>query len=508
MHIRKIILVVLLIVASMHTAAYAQGLTATFGYSTFYQADQDKPYVETYLSFDAWTLNFVPVENQYKATVEVTLIVKSGDSIAFWKKYDLNSPKIASPDETNFFFLDLQRFSLPNGIYNLELTLKDKNSDAAPVLADEKLYVYYGKRKPALSSVQIMSSLKKTTTENIFSRNGYDMQPYVSDFISEQIDQLHFYYEIYNIEQEIGFQPFLTYAFIEDRETGRRAGEIQKLTKHQHKAGQTVVPICTSFDISRLPSGNYNLVVEVHNRDNENLLYKKVPFFRSNPKMDGEDAISEYAATFAGQISDENLLNYYMDALYPIASEREKSVVSNLIKRPGLAEKQAFFYKFWLERDKLNPADKWEEYKTRLEYVDRAFSFSNMKGYKTDRGRVYLQYGAPNFVRDEKNFVSTRHLGSGVNSQNNVVEGSYIQSESQGHIYYKPYQLWRYDLLPNDNPTRCFIFWDEFRVGNYQLLNSNARGEVQDPKWERRLCGQQLNEDVVGEVGEQFERGY
>ena len=79
---------------------------------------------------------------------------------------------------------------------------------------------------------------------------------------------------------------------------------------------------------------------------------------------------------------------------------------------------------------------------------------------------------------------------------------------SQGHVYYLPYQLWRYNKLETDDPNRVFLFWDEHRSGYYTLLNSNARGEVQDPGWERRLCRQQINEDVVGEVGEQFNRGY
>ena len=79
---------------------------------------------------------------------------------------------------------------------------------------------------------------------------------------------------------------------------------------------------------------------------------------------------------------------------------------------------------------------------------------------------------------------------------------------SQGHVYYLPYQLWRYNKLATDNPNRVFLFWDEHRSGYYTLLNSNARGEVQDPGWERRLSRQQLRENVVGEVGEQFKRGY
>ncbi len=80
--------------------------------------------------------------------------------------------------------------------------------------------------------------------------------------------------------------------------------------------------------------------------------------------------------------------------------------------------------------------------------------------------------------------------------------------DKQGQLFYLPYQLWRYNQLPGDEPNRCFIFWDEFRSGFYKLLNSNARGEVRDPKWEQRLSQQQLNEDMKGDVGEQFDRGY
>jgi hypothetical protein len=40
------------------------------------------------------------------------------------------------------------------------------------------------------------------------------------------------------------------------------------------------------------------------------------------------------------------------------------------------------------------------------------------------------------------------------------------------------------------------------------LLNSNVRGEIQEVGWERRLCRNQLDENVIGEVGLQFERGY
>ena len=138
----------------------------------------------------------------------------------------------------------------------------------------------------------------------------------------------------------------------------------------------------------------------------------------------------------------------------------------------------------------LNPEGKWLEYQKLLQYVDEHFSYPKTPGYMTDRGRVYLQYGPPSFVRSEKNFVGALNLNA------------------FGTVHYLPYELWRYDLLPNDSPNRVFLFWDEFRSGFYKLLNSNARGEIITPNWERVLSQNQLEENVQGEVGTQFERGF
>ena len=503
----------MLVLAASIVGVQGQGsMRAVFSYSTFYAASTGQPYVETYLSFDAWTMNFVEQANgTYRATAEVVIVARQDDSVCYVKKYDLNSPTVGTLDELDFSFIDMQRFSLRNGIYNLELTLRDKNADDPAATVSEKLVINYDNLHPTLSSVQLMASATPTTTENVFSRGGYDMEPYVSDFLPEQVSQLNFYYEIYNINQELGKKPFLAVAYVEQQETGNRF-ESQRSMARKYSAA--VVPVYGSLDISDLPSGNYNLVVELRNNENQLMLYKKLPFFRSNPGVKGEH-ISDFTGTFAGAYTDEAQLNVYLDALYPIASEREKTVSRDLIKRPGLEEKQAFLYRFWQERYPLNPEVEWLKYKERIDYVQAAFSYPRTPGIHTDRGRVYLQYGPPDFVRDEKNFVSVRYLNaahSGTPEQmrqsGEDVSTTQFVSESQGHVYYLPYQIWRYNKLPMDDNTRVFLFWDEHRSGLYTLLNSNARGEVQDPGWERRLCRNQLGDNVVGEVGEQFQRGY
>ena len=500
---KKIVLIILLL-TGVCLQAQQSSLSALFSYSTFYLPTEDQPYVETYLMFDARSLTFTKTDDgRYRATVEVVMVVKAGDSIVYAKKYDLNSPTVGNANDKGFTFLDMRRVGLKNGLYNIEFALRDKATDAEPTRINQRLSIDYGKKTPKLSSVQFMSSAKPTTTENILSRGGFDMEPYIDDYVPEKMEVLNVYYEVYNIQKEVFSKPFSSYTFIEERETGRRLSKFANTTSHE---SNKLVRVYNTIDIRELPTGNYNLVVEIHNNNNDNLLYQRVPFYRSNPSVQKEEEVSLYAGTFASLITDENEMNYYLDALYPIASDEELTFIHNAItKNNNLEEKQAFFYNFWHKREPLDPAEKWREYKGWLTYVDAHYSYPRTKGYRTDRGRVYLQYGPPDFIRDEKNFVSTRYIGGGTSLQNSFAT---IVNPAQGHVYYLPYQLWRYNRLDQDEPNRVFLFWDEFRTGYYKLLNSNAKGEVREEMWERRLSQQQLNEGVVGEVGEQFERGY
>ncbi len=481
-------------------------LTAVFSYATFYEFGTGS-YVETYLSFDAWNLNFVKTGNGYQANVEIVITAAVGDSLVMAKKYDLSSPVIASPEANRFNFLDVQRFALANGIYDLQIQLRDKNGSDEATVVEQQLPLYYDTKRPALSSLQMMSNVTPTETPNILSRSGYDMEPYVNDFLPEQVNTINYYCELYNINRETKDPNVYAVSYIEMLETGK---VLEYTQTAQKLTCDPLVPIFGTIEIKDLPSGNYNLVLEIRNRNNDKMLYKRVPFFRSNPAMQNNINSTPVSMTFASTLTDEMQLNTYIEALAPIANEVERRDIYDIINRPGLEEKQLFLYKFWARREPLNAEGAWRQYKTRIDYVEKNFSWPKTKGIHTDRGRVYLQYGAPDYVRDEKNFVSMRNMGGGVTiiRSDEAVGLEDHQVARQGQIFYLPYQLWRYNNLPGDDANRCFIFWDEFRSGFYKLLHSNAKGEVRDMFWERRLSQLQLEEGVQGEVGDQFERGY
>ena len=509
---KKIALILLTFLLVSTTFAEEKKLSALFGYSAFYLPESSQPYVETYLSFNAWSLNLVQDESgQYRATVEVTIVVSKGDTVAYVKKYDLHSPYTSDPKSDNFTFFDLQRFALGNGIYDLHLTLRDKASDQSPYVFNDKLLVFFQTNAPSMSNIQLMASATPTETTNMLSRNGYDMVPYINDFIPSSITELHPYIEVYNLDKELGTRPYSVYFSIEQKETGHRIAAYDTFVSRA--TAKKNDPIYGTIDISMLPSGNYNLLAEVRNLKGDVLLRKSMSFQRSNPGI-GDDATAEehVATSFAALITDEEKLNYYISALYPVSSPNEIVVADQIVKGSNVAEKQSYLYHFWLRRDMLDPESKWNEYLTRLNYVDEHFSYPKTRGFMTDRGRVYLQYGPPDHVRDEKNFVGALYVHTiGADPEegaSRVTSTVQAQPTNQGHIHYLPYQLWRYNRMENDYPNRVFLFWDEFRSGYYKLLNSSARGELRTPNWERMLSQNQLEEDTLGEVGQQFERGF
>ncbi|MFY9590434.1 MAG: hypothetical protein WAP54_00430, partial [Bacteroidales bacterium] len=88
------------------------------------------PYIETYMSTMGKSAVFVKNENnKFQAEIEVTMIFKSDDDkIVAFNKYNLLGPEIEDTSLAKPNFIDLQRVSLDNGKYKIEVTIKDINS--------------------------------------------------------------------------------------------------------------------------------------------------------------------------------------------------------------------------------------------------------------------------------------------------------------------------------------------------------------------------------------------
>jgi hypothetical protein len=107
----------------------SQALDASITYSTFKSPSQN--YVEVYLYVVGKTVTYVPNADStmYQAGVEVVILFKQGEEIIKFDKYNLSSPKSSSQEN----FIDLKRFALPDGEYQIEVSIQD-NQDAENVV--------------------------------------------------------------------------------------------------------------------------------------------------------------------------------------------------------------------------------------------------------------------------------------------------------------------------------------------------------------------------------------
>ncbi|HKD84899.1 MAG TPA: GWxTD domain-containing protein [Terriglobales bacterium] len=141
------------------------------------------------------------------------------------------------------------------------------------------------------------------------------------------------------------------------------------------------------------------------------------------------------------------------DVVYIITPE-EKSAFKQLSNDE---ERDQFIEQFWLRRDPTpdTPENEYkEEHYRRIAYANEHFS-AGIPGWRTDRGRIYIIWGAPDQIE-------THPTG-----------GTYDrpQEEGGGSTTTYPYEDWRYRYLEGVGENVELEFVDPCSCGDYHLTN-------------------------------------
>ena len=440
-------------------------ITAYFSHCGFNTPD-NKPYMETYLSVFGNSVSFKKnAKGQYQGMVEVEILFSKNGAIKASKKYNLLSPEINDTIHRPNF-IDQQRFPLDTGKYEIELSISDKNINGKKYSSKNYVQLDYSESVVSISDIQLLSSFTKAEKQSIITKNGFDLVPFVSDFYPETMSELSFYAEVYNTKTVLGEnEKFLINYQIQSHESGK---PLAKYIAFKRETTGSVAVILSKFNITDLPSGNYDLVIDIKNKDNKSVAHKQIFFQRKGviAKISPEDLANlEIENTFASKIHGKDTLKEYIRCLRPISSGAEKEFADNQLKLADEKLMQQFFYNFWQSRSAFSPEEAWNYYFQDVKTVNKKFGNHIRKGYESDRGRVYLQYGPPE-KREE------------------------FPNEPASY----PYEIWVYYRL-NDksksNPAQTnkqFIFYEvNLAMNDYQLLNSNAISETADANWEMKL---------------------
>jgi GWxTD domain-containing protein len=286
-------------------------------------------------------------------------------------------------------------------------------------------------------------------------KNDYTLVPFVFNYFPENENQLSFYVELYKSKKVLVDQPFLLNYYIRPFEVDKKMDQYFRMKKASPESVNVLMP---SFDISQLPSGNYLLMVEARDRNNELLAQQEFYFQRYNPNLEfnlNSLLVLNTQNSFVGNITNRDTLLQYIQYLYPISTEIEKLYVQNQLVTADLTMLQKYFLNFWIERDKTNPDKAWSDYLTLVNQANHDFKTVSGPGYQSDRGRVYLQYGPPSVI-----------------SQNYNEPAAY------------PYEIWQYYKLGNQRDKKFVFYTHDMVTNDFQLIHSNAIGELNYYRWQ------------------------
>lgn len=422
-------------------------------YKTYYTPD-NKPYVETLLQFKSPSFKFLVNKNgNLTSSVEITQIFKIGDSIAFVDKYIVNSPEMI--DSTIEDYFDIKRYQLSENIYNVEMIITDLNNSET-ISGNQTLEINtLSNYKINFSDFEFIQSANKTEEKSGFVKNNLFILPYLSNYFPPDLNKIATYFEVYNSNLILGDnEKFMLTTEIEDYKTGQEIEGFFKVKKYE--TGK-VVPVISFLSIENLISGDYNMVINLIDKNNIIMQTEKIHFQRrGNIELASSISLEsiDIDKSFTTSIPQDSI-PYYLNSLLPIAARYDSKSIIALLKSNDTLKMQEYFHTFWVQSDPMKPFEAWVKYKQQLIKCEKQYGTWVKRGFESDRGRVFLQYGAPNQIEDE----------------------TYNSSSL-------PYQIWQYYKIEK-NSNVIFVFYNEDTSNNdFTLLHSNMLGELQNSNWQ------------------------
>lgn len=436
---------------------------ATFNYKIFYIPNKG-PVIETHLdvSGNSIMLGATDDEDLWAGRIELTLIFKQGEKIITFDKKVLDSP-LMSPTERSDF-MDIQRFVLPSGTYQLEILLKDLLDEGASV-QDTEIEILIPAAKAGIfqSDIELISAYKRTTTPGPFTKSGFDLLPMVNDdVLNQNMNEVMFYSEIYNTAESLTDDMFLVRAYLADTING---DPIPSTLKNDRRNTAEVIPVLMKLPLQDVPTGPYNLIVEAISKDNELISRQALGIYRLRAAKAIEmNAFNKKEAekSWVSQYTNKEELFQYIRCLRPIATDREIITLDHTFgnyEETEVSYMQQYFYVFWISRNEKESESEWLQYRDKVVLVEREYGTRNKRGYETDRGRVFLKYGPPNDIQK-------------------------VDTEPASY----PYELWRYYRAGIYNNVK-FVFYDPTLLGtDFELIHCEyIPGETNNPKWKDLL---------------------
>jgi GWxTD domain-containing protein len=422
-------------------------------------------YIEFYLQFVGATAKYSTDSIGHKAKLALSFQIKSNDLVVRQDAYILESPLAKDSIQEDFF--DIKRFSLAPGEYDLILDIVDLNRDKSAIHAAQKFQVEDLSTNVSISDLEIAELAYPSEKGSVFEKSGMYILPLISTFFPSDLNKIPYYLEVYNTNQLTDSTIAVVQKII-DASTG---SVLENYTFAELMKKSTVIPYFRTVDISNLKTGSYSLEISVLDRNMKSICQSSYAFERSNDQLE-QFNIETVTLDPAFQKSlAKDSVQFFLASLIPIAKPAETKNIINTLKLKNEEKSRKHLQAFWMQvanEKGMKAYDEWMKYKQQVNLVERIYRTNFQDGFETDRGRVYLKYGAPSTL---------------------------ISKEVSSSEY--PYEIWTYDKI-GIYSNRRFLFYNPDLVNNaYRLLHSDMLGERKTPGWAQILSSRNTNQGNV-----------
>ena len=369
-------------------------------------------------------------EAGYAVTVNVSAVDASGQQggLAVSRTFDrdVRRPDYASTQDSEAADRAVESLALAPGRYLVSVSVEDEASGRT--FTRELTHVV----RPMTVGAERAVAVSDPILLDRYDADARTFEPNVGAAVSTEQADFTVYYEVYaaapaavqvtyavteqnRVRERPSFSALLGLAPRQQADLGTPVAFSEQLDV---PAGRT--PAAFRIETARLKVGDYALTVRLETPDGALVAETTKPF---SVRWMGLD----------GQLAD---LDLAVSQLRYVARDRD----IDAIRRAATPEEQTrLFRAFWDRRDPTPGTprnERMEEYYYRVSYANERYGRLRDSGWNTDRGEVYIRFGEPDFVEEHPFNYGT-----------------------------DPYQIWYYN-----GQGRRFIFVDESRLGDFQLL--------------------------------------
>ena len=406
-------------------------------------------YCEVYIRIPAQSLTFKRTDRvYYQAKALVALELQRNKETHYQKQYMISSTKVKDTTQASFVLTDQREIPLHStGKYELTFTLVDSYNRKNQATARQVIHnPVENVKQPLISDIKRLDTIYPSRLPSRFGEGAYHMPPLATSKVSPGTQWLYFYAELYNADKLN-----LRGSEVPITVTVSHRGDTLTSRKQFFKP-KPLVKVLAKIQADRLKAGPNKLTFtgpETKKRHLTTGISIRMPYRHPSDTLSLQETLA--------QRSTDTLLKF-LEWMRATARPHEADKMALLEKNVNKDSLIHFTTRFWKKRNPKRPLQAWQAYKADVAYVNDHFTNPLYKGYESDRGRVYLQYGPPNTVQ---------------------------RSRDDPNTY--PYEIWHYFTTQKQSNVRFVFYSTSILETEFVLLHSDAIGEISNPQWQKKL---------------------